>query len=184
MEEKTSKEEIGKRIKKLREKNKEKQKDLATLLDTTQNSISKVENGRSGLSIDNLIKVAAHYEVSLDYLCKGEGGADILDTLKKYVNFSYSSISGMADDDNSHLIPYFFIDKFFYHYLSQVAQANSNSKMPENIKQMWIAQAEKEFNDTIINDMYSNYYKFIPLTETVLQEQRSIIKEIEKHIAE
>lgn len=49
---------------------------------------------------------------------------------------------------------------------------------------MWIAQAEKEFNDTIINDMYSEYYSFIPLAESVLQEQRNIIKEIEKHIAE
>lgn len=184
MEDKTSKMAIGKRIKALREKNKEKQKNLALLLETTQNSISKVENGTSGLTIDNLIKIAEHYRVSLDYLCKGEGGTDILDTLKKYVNFSYSSISGMAEDDNSHLIPKFSINKFFYRYLSQVAQANSTSEMPENIKQLWIAQAEKEFNDTIINDMYSDCYLFIPLNETVLQEQRNIIKEIEKHIAE
>ena len=184
MEEKTSKKAIGKRIKELRKKNKEKQEDLAQLLETTQNSISKVENGTSGLAINNLIKIAEHYGVSLDYLCKGEGGAYILNTLNKYVNFSYSSISGIAADDNTHLIPYFKIDKFFYQYLSQVAQANSNSKMPENIKQMWIAQAEKEFNDTIINDMYSEYYSFIPLAESVLHEQRNIIIEIEKHIAE
>ena len=131
-----------------------------------------------------VVKLAEHYRVSLDYLCKGEGGTDILDTLKKYVNFSYSPICGIADDDNSHLIPHFSIDKYFYNYLSQIALANSNSKIPENIKQIWKAQAKKEFNDTIIKDMYSDYYSFIPLTKTVLEEQRSIIKEIEKHIAE
>lgn len=183
MEDKTCKKAIGRRIKDLRKKMKEKQKDLAQLLDTTQNSISKVENGSSGLSINNLIKVADHYNVSLDYLCKGEGGTDILDTLKKYVCFEYHSTSGIADDDNKHLIPYFSIDSYFYRYLSQVADANSHFNMPDNIKEMWIAQAENEFNDTIICDTYSDRDNFIPLFQSVLSEDRDILKKIEKHIA-
>ena len=182
---KTSKEEIGKRIRDLRKKRGEKQKDLAELLSATQNSISKVENGTSGLSLANLIKVAEHYNVSLDYLCKGEGGTDILDTLKKYIGFCYSRMEGISDDNNSHLIPFLSIDSYLFRYFSQVAHAKSSLEMPENIKETWISQAEKEFRDTIIKDTYSDTVSFIPLRESVLEEQEhKIIYAIEKHIQE
>ncbi|MCM1221133.1 MAG: helix-turn-helix domain-containing protein [Lachnospiraceae bacterium] len=184
MEDKISKKSIGKRIMELRKKNNEKQKDLAELLATVPNNISKIESGATGLTCDNLIKIAEHYNVSTDYLCKGEGGVDLLDTLKKYINFRYASIDGIADDDHVHLIPIFTINKHLYDYFFQIAHANCTSQMPENIKQQWIEQATEEFNRNIINDTYSDYCSFIPLSDTVLEEHRDIIQIIEKHSVE
>ena len=73
MDIKTSPEAIGLRIKELRKKNNETQYDLANAIKCNQNNISKIEKGGSLTSV-NLIAIANHYNVSLDYLCKGEGG--------------------------------------------------------------------------------------------------------------
>lgn len=89
MDIKSSPEAIAKRIKELREKNGETQNDLAVALKCNQNNISKIESGKS-LTSDNLIAIAEHYDVSLDYLCKGLGGANMLDTLSKYIQLYFS----------------------------------------------------------------------------------------------
>ena len=82
---KTTPEEIGKRIRDLREKNGETQNNLADALHCKQNNISKMERGKS-LTSDNLIAIAEHYNVSMDYLCKGEGGIDLFDTSDSFFN--------------------------------------------------------------------------------------------------
>ena len=57
-----------KRIRKLREDNDELQKDIAKLLNTTQQQYSKIENGLTEITADRIIKLAKHYKVSTDYL--------------------------------------------------------------------------------------------------------------------
>lgn len=182
MEDKTCKKSVGNRIRELRKKHNETQKDLAERIATTQNNVSKIENGETGLTFDNLIQISNHYNVSLDYLCKGEGGADLLDTLNNYVKLEYRKIFGLFNDDTSLSIPYLSINDCFYHYLSQVAHANNDSAMPEDVKSFWIKKVESEFNDTIVSDDYSHYHSFIPFKESILEEQNNIIPILIKHL--
>ena len=44
------------------------QKKIAELLQTTQQQISKYENGKQMMGIDKYIKLARFYNISLDYL--------------------------------------------------------------------------------------------------------------------
>ena len=44
------------------------QKEIAELLQTTQQQISKYENGKQMMGIDKYIKLARFYNISLDYL--------------------------------------------------------------------------------------------------------------------
>ena len=57
-----------KRIRELREDNDELQKDIAKLLNTTQQHYSKIENGGTEITADRIIKLARHYKVSADYI--------------------------------------------------------------------------------------------------------------------
>lgn len=56
------------RIRDLREDNDLKQKDLAKILSVDQSTYSDYENGRINVPIEQLIKIADFYNVSLDYL--------------------------------------------------------------------------------------------------------------------
>lgn len=56
------------RLKDLREDNELKEKDIAKLLGTTQQQISKYENGTQKMSILHYIKLAKFYNVSIDYI--------------------------------------------------------------------------------------------------------------------
>lgn len=60
--------EIGKILKELRKEKKMTQTDLATLLCTTQDSVSLWELGKSYPDIITLIKLSKIFEVSTDYL--------------------------------------------------------------------------------------------------------------------
>lgn len=55
-------------IRSLREDNDYKQKDLARMLNVSQNTYSQYENGVIELTAETLIKLADFYNVSVDYL--------------------------------------------------------------------------------------------------------------------
>lgn len=57
-----------KRLKDLREDNNYKQSDIAKILNCTQQQYSNIEMGKSEISADRLIKLAALYNVSTDYI--------------------------------------------------------------------------------------------------------------------
>lgn len=65
------------RLKDLREDHDLKQSDIAKLLGTTREQISKYETGRQTMSIDRYMILAEFYNVSLDYL------AGLTDTMRK-----------------------------------------------------------------------------------------------------
>lgn len=52
----------------MREDNDERQRDIAKLLNTTQQHYSKIENGNTEITADRIIKLAKHYKVSADYI--------------------------------------------------------------------------------------------------------------------
>lgn len=56
------------RMKDLREDRDLSQEDIAKVLQTTQEQISKYETGRQMMGIDKYIKLAKYYNVTLDYL--------------------------------------------------------------------------------------------------------------------
>ena len=60
--------EIGKRLKAIRLKNKLTQKELAKVLNTTQSNISSYENGNTLILTAFLYNYAKYFNVSLDYL--------------------------------------------------------------------------------------------------------------------
>ena len=56
------------RIKELRVQNKETQEELGKIVNLSKATISKYESGELDISNDTLIKLADHYNVSIDYL--------------------------------------------------------------------------------------------------------------------
>ena len=56
------------RLKDVREDRDLKQSDIAELLCTTQEQISKYETGKQAMGIDKYMKLAVFYNVSIDYL--------------------------------------------------------------------------------------------------------------------
>lgn len=56
------------RIKELRIEAQSTQKELAQLLNVSQNTYSQYENGKRQIPIEVLIQLARHYEVSTDYI--------------------------------------------------------------------------------------------------------------------
>ena len=65
------------RLRDMREDHDLSQADIANLLQTTQEQISKYETGKQMMGVDKYIKLARYYNVSLDYL------TGIIDTPKK-----------------------------------------------------------------------------------------------------
>ena len=68
---------IFQRRKDLREDRDQSQEDIAKVLQTTQEQVSKYETGRQMMGIDKYVKLAKYYNVSLDYL------TGLIDTPKK-----------------------------------------------------------------------------------------------------
>jgi len=56
------------RIRDLREDSDKKQKELAQYLSVDQSTYSDYENGRINVPIEQLIKIAEYYDVSIDYI--------------------------------------------------------------------------------------------------------------------
>lgn len=56
------------RLKELRQDNDLSQKEIASLLNCTQTAYGKWENGKREMKIDDLIKLAKYYNVSMDYI--------------------------------------------------------------------------------------------------------------------
>lgn len=65
------------RLKDMREDRDLKQADIAKILNTTQEQISKWERGIQLMGIDKYMILAEYYNVSIDYLC------GLIDTPKK-----------------------------------------------------------------------------------------------------
>ena len=57
-----------KRIHELREDNDKTQKELAALLNTTQQHYSRIENGTTEITADRIIILAKFYNVTTDYI--------------------------------------------------------------------------------------------------------------------
>lgn len=68
---------FGSRIAKLRKEHNMTQEQLAERLDISIKHCSAVERGLSSLSLEKLVEVSLLFDVSLDYLVKGNSESDI-----------------------------------------------------------------------------------------------------------
>lgn len=59
---------FGIRLRKVRNKAKETQKELAELLGVSPNQIGEIENGRGATTLAKLAQMCQHYNISADYL--------------------------------------------------------------------------------------------------------------------
>lgn len=59
---------FGLRLRKLRSKSRETQKELAELLGVKPNQIGEMENGRGATTLPKLALLCEHYNISADYL--------------------------------------------------------------------------------------------------------------------
>lgn len=165
---------IGLRIKNLREKNGETQKDLARVLDCNQNNISKLESGKS-LTPGNLILIAEHYNVTLDYLCKGEVENELLNILTKYISFSYKHISSLSIMDESAAVPSLQINEALFEYLVQVKNAEEDRDLPEDLKNKWREIEQEKFKYRVQSDTNANSISMIPIPENVANKFPDIL---------
>ena len=63
-----SKKDFGSRLRQLRTDNNENQKVLAELLHVTVTQVSDMENGKVTTTLEKLVLICEHYNVSSDYL--------------------------------------------------------------------------------------------------------------------
>lgn len=96
---------IGSRIAQLRKEHNMTQEQLAEKLDISIKHCSSVERGLSSLSLEKLIDVSNLFDVSLDYLIKGNSASD--DSIKHiWANLpqSITSIMTSKNEEEIHLL--------------------------------------------------------------------------------
>ena len=149
-------EEIGNRIKELRNLHNLSQTQLAEEINTQQPIISKYENGETNIPYTHLFALANFFNVSCQYLLTGEQCDNYLTILKKYIHLEYCSCPA-----DHHLQEYLelHINKAFVNYLYQAAQAEHLSRLPNKAREAWYREMEREFNTSNSND---DFVSFIP----------------------
>lgn len=76
---------VGHNLKRAREKKNISQKEVASILNISRQSISKWENNRSFPDVDNLIRLSKIYEISIDELLKNDILVEQNDTMMNQV---------------------------------------------------------------------------------------------------
>lgn len=93
---------IGSRIAKLRKEHNMTQEHLAEKLDISIKHCSAVERGLSSLSLEKLVDVSILFDVSLDYLVKGNSVSD--SSLKHFwANLPQSITSVLTSNDETEI---------------------------------------------------------------------------------
>jgi transcriptional regulator with XRE-family HTH domain len=156
---------IGERIKKLREKKGESQEALGKAINLSQNSISKLENGETQLTMENQFAIAEHFNVSHDYICTGIGNDSILLLLQKYVSLRYTSIS---DGINRFDCPVLSINRVYFDYLIKSAKAQSDTYIPDEIRTLWLEKEIQSFYAHNKNNAKVEFESLIPLPEELI----------------
>lgn len=154
--------EIGKRIRKIRKANKESQEELAAAINLTQDSISKIETGKSSLSLETQLLIAQHYKISHDYLIDGLDRNNILETLNNYISVKYTlSSTGYGYFST----PTIHIKESLWNYLLRIANINNDKNIPETVKKTW---SEIEIKNFYNNEQNDNVVEFVPVPENLI----------------
>lgn len=150
---------IGKRIKKLRKEHHETQSQLGKEISLCQNSVSKIECGKTELTFENLMNIAKHYNVSLDYICMGKNEKTVLSFLENYISIIFRNVSQGEVSFNT---PILSIKKSLLKYLMHTAKIRELKEMPDDIKNMWLKREETAFYDTFKQKSTNEVTEVVP----------------------
>ncbi|MGI9902437.1 helix-turn-helix domain-containing protein [Bacillus velezensis] len=92
---------LGKRITSLRKKANLTQEQMATKLNITRSALSQYELGTRNPDYDLLIKIADFFDVSIDYLLRGEDHyKDKARELRKHTDVRFAAVDGREFTDS------------------------------------------------------------------------------------
>lgn len=184
--EKKSKE-VGSRIKALRKEMGISQENLGDILNLCQNSISKLENGKTQLTLNNQIKLVEFFHVSHDYLCNGTDDTSLLNILKKYFSLEYKTFH---NGEETIKCPVLKISKALFDFLIHTVHIQNDNYMPDDIRKKWIEIENNKFyeNNKEISPM--EYTTVVPLPEELIfpsdakeeWKQSDLLREVNKHL--
>ncbi|MCD7864335.1 MAG: helix-turn-helix domain-containing protein [Lachnospiraceae bacterium] len=180
-----TKREIGNRIKELRKANSETQAKLASILHISPDAVAKIEQGKTSLTLENQFAIADHYHVSHDFLCKGVDNSNTLDTLRKFISFSFQTCT-VDKNERKMKYPFLKINQALFKYLYNTARAN-NENIPAKIKDMWVKEEEKIF---LNNYDTPKMIELVPVKEDLIfpddrnpnWSQSNFLREIDKQL--
>lgn len=141
---------VSLRLKETRKKNSDTQEELAEKISISKENLSKIEQGRVNLTLENLFRIAELYHVSYDYLCKGESTSTFLNTLDKLISIEFIPCQ-CGEQELKY--PVLKINQTLLDYLIQKALADRHSKMPDHIKELWKKELQNNFYNNMDNDM-------------------------------
>ncbi|SEU22489.1 DNA-binding transcriptional regulator, XRE-family HTH domain [Lacrimispora sphenoides] len=179
--------EVGSRIKNLREKRGESQTELGEAIGLSQNSISKIENGETQLTLENQYSIAEHYNVSHDYICTGKNDDSILSLLEKYVSLKYANTS---DGIETFEYPVLKIDKVLFDYLVHVAHARNTKGVPDDVRELWIEREISSFYERNKNNAHNESEAIVSMPEQLIYpdeqkqgwKQSDLLREMNKQL--
>ena len=157
------KKKIGERIREIRKNKGINQKQLAEMLSISQDSVSKIEQGKVSLSFEYQLIIAKAFNISHDFLCTGNVDAP-LDTIKKYISFRYKKI---LLGEMPYIYPVLEINKGLYTFLTHCAKAEYDKTIPENIKKQWIEFEEEQFEKNIEKET-TKPISIIPIPDSLI----------------
>lgn len=138
-----------------------------------------------GLTFENLLAIANHYHVSLDFLLKGANNST-LDVLNKYTSLKYEYFS--ENNDTQYHCPVLTIDSSYFDYLLEASNAQENCSR-ENIITAWLNElADNFYSQAKLNK--SDKQEFFPVPtnliikangEAISPDSSRLLQELEKY---
>ncbi len=181
------KEGVRLQLKELRKKNKETQETLASAIKTSKENLSKIEQGKVNLTLENLFEIVEHYHTSYDYICKGKDHNTPLENLESFISIEFEQC-GYGTQKLQY--PILQINQALFDYLLQNAYAERYHKLPEHIKEEWKKEEKRKFYTHIDNKEYTKNKEFVLVKKELIYpdqnkedwKQADLLREIDKSL--
>ncbi|TRO65758.1 helix-turn-helix transcriptional regulator [Christiangramia sabulilitoris] len=126
---------MGRRIKKMRNENNYSQTHVANILFISQAAYSLIENSQNGIVVDHIIKLSKLYDISTDYILKGDSNYIKVDSTNGFVPLirahRYSEfVNDLSDDFFPDLEDWFRVPGFDPVEEHKLFEVNSNNMTP------------------------------------------------------
>ncbi|ATW83097.1 helix-turn-helix transcriptional regulator [Weizmannia coagulans] len=131
----------GDRLKRLRDKRNLSQQQLADALNINRSTYARYELGQTQPDFETLEKIASFFDVSIDYLIKGEDTTNnsVKSNLPEHKNDSLAEINKLIKEYGIEQIGFFDIDKWKNLSKDDIDEIRRHFE--------WVAQKAKERND-------------------------------------
>lgn len=147
--------EIGQRIKKLRNEYNFSQTHVANILFISQAAYSLIENSQNGIVVDHIIKLSKLYDISTDYILKGEDNFIKVDRSNGFLpliraHHHSEFVKDLSDDFFSDLEDWFRVPGFTPAEEHRLFEVNSNNMTPTILSgDILVCQNHKKIDEII-----------------------------------